>query len=60
MRHWFLKVLLTAAAAAVIGCSQSACQSSRSEDASGDWPYQGPLTDEAGQVVEPPQWEMDQ
>jgi hypothetical protein len=56
MRKWVLKVLLVAAVAAVIGCSQSACQTGNDGGASGDWPYKGPILDETGQTVQPPDW----
>lgn len=56
MRRWLLKVLLIAAAAAVIGCSQSACTSADRSTAYEDYPYQGPIMDENGTQVQPPDW----
>lgn len=54
--RWILKILCIAALAAVIGCSQSSCQSSGNEEAGGDWPYTGPIVDETGQQVQAPDW----
>lgn len=54
MRKRFLQILLVAAAATLIGCSQSSC---RSLDA-GEYPYQGPIIDEHGQPVPPPDWDV--
>lgn len=56
MRSWLLKILLAAAAAAVIGCSQTACTSNNNGGDVGDYPYQGPLVNENGEPVSPPDW----
>ena len=57
MRRWILEVLCIAAVAAIIGCTQSACQSvPNQEDAKTDYPYKGPIQDENGQAVQPPDW----
>lgn len=56
MRIWLLKILFVAAAAAVIGCSQTACTSNNKGGDGGDYPYQGPIVDENGVQVSPPDW----
>ena len=57
MRGWLFQILLALAAAAMIGCSQTAGTSTDHETLGGDWPYQGPIVDETGQAVSPPDWE---
>lgn len=56
MRLWLLKVLLAAGAAAVVGCSQTACTSNNHGGSDGEYPYQGPIVDEDGGQVAPPDW----
>ncbi len=51
-----LKILLVAAATAVIGCSQSACVSNGDKSSGGDYPYEGPIMDQTGNVVPEPDW----
>jgi hypothetical protein len=58
MRGWLFQILLALAAAAVIGCSQPAAQPATVGDGGGDWPYEGPIVDETGQAVVPPDWEV--